>query len=321
MGWFRRRRGDTTPGYEDNAALGGFGGYQPSDPPRFPSGAGFETPVEEPPRAAPKRISPAPKRPKWRRSSRAPWVGLALIALIAGVLNAFGLGKSHRPSPPASRPPLVSTPSPRVAVPALVEGWKSVAGKDGTYAYDVPPNWSPEPGTLHGWEKTAAVPGISLITSAFLDSGFCPGQGASKRGGAGVTTENVADPDAAARQAVSDLGVSHYSPDNGPLARVTPEPGVDATVDTLKETKLPARVVVALVVPSEVGGCSPQRALVAAMAFGSNDPGKSGVVMAYADQDVPGAATREQLLRILHSYRFVPAADRSMTTPPPTTYR
>ena len=317
MGWFRRRRDDATPGYEDNAALSGFGGYQPSDAPRFPSGTGFETPPEE--RAEPRRIAPAPKRPKWRRSSRAPWVGLALIALIAGLVNAFG-GKSDKPSTP--RAPVVATQAPRFAVPAVVTGWKSVAGKEGTYAYDVPPRWSPEPSTLHGWEKTAPAPGISLITSAFLDSGFCPSRSASKRGGSGLTTEDVADPEVAARKAVSDLGVSHYSPDNGPPAQVTLEPGTDATVETLKGTKLPARIVVGSVVPSDAGECMPKRALVAAMAFGStSDATKSGVVMAYADQDVAGAATRDELLQIVRSYRFVPAADRSMTTPPPKTYR
>ncbi len=314
MGWFRRRRDDTTPGYEDNAALNGFGGYQPSDAPRFPSSTGFET--EE--RAQPQRIRPAPKRPKWRRSSRAPWVGLALIALIAGVVNAFG--KSH--DAPAPRKPVVSTQTPRFAVPASIDGWKPVAGKDGTFAYDVPPSWSPEPTVLHGWEKTAAVPGLTLITSAFLDSGFCPSQSASKRGGSGLTTENVADPEAAARKAVSDLGVSHYSPDNGPLAQVSLEPGTDATVETLKGTKLPARIVVGSVVPSDTGECMPKRALVAAMAFTStSDATKSAIVMAYADQDVPGAASRDELLKVVRSYRFVPAADRSMTTPPPKTYR
>src|SRR5213078_2221747 len=82
------------------------------------------------PRAKPKRIRPARKPLKWRR---APWLGLALIALIAGVLNALGVGK---PRPASSSPaPVVGTPSPRVAVPAVVAGWQSVAGRDGSYAY------------------------------------------------------------------------------------------------------------------------------------------------------------------------------------------
>lgn len=321
MGLFRRRD-DTTPGYEDNAALRGFGGYEPADAPRFPSSDGFGAPPTgapqpEPPRAEPKRIRPAAKPPtKWRR---APWLGLVLIALIAGVLNALGVGKTHRtPSTPTSRPPLVTTPSPRVAVPPSVAGWQPVAADDGSFAYDVPPNWQPAPTTLHGWEKTAAVPGIRLITSAFLGRDFC---GRSDLGGAGVTTEPVADADAAARKAVTDLGVSAYSPDNGPLAQVTPDAGADAQVTKEDGTKAPARVIVAEVVPSDTGECVAKHALVAALAFTGKNSGSSGVVLAYSDADRPGSASREELLRVVQSYRFVAAADRSTTTPPPTTVR
>jgi hypothetical protein len=318
MGRFRRRD-ETTPGYEDNAALRGFGGYEPADAPRFPSSDGFEPPRAElppvePPRAQPKRIRAAAKPLKWRR---APWVGIVLIALIAGVLNALGVGKSHRPAP-APRTPVVETPSPRVVVPAAVSGWQSVAARDGSYAYDVPPSWTPAPGTLHGWEKTAVVPGIRLITSAFLGEDFCEH---ANLGGAGVTTEPVADAGEAARKAVTDLGVSAFSPDSGPLAEVTPDAGTDAQVTKADGTKSPARIVVADVVPTETGPCWAKHALVAALGFGNGTGGASGVVVAYADADRSGPAIRDDLARILQSYRFVPAADRSTTTPPPTTRR
>ncbi|HKN51759.1 MAG TPA: hypothetical protein VJX66_04620, partial [Amycolatopsis sp.] len=71
----------------------------------------------------------------------------------------------------------------------------------------------------------------------------------------------------------------------------------------------------------ETGPCVPKRALVAALAFTGAGKQESGALVVYADQDVPGAATRDDLLKILHSYRFVPASQRSTTTPPPTTYR
>ncbi|WP_206786614.1 hypothetical protein [Amycolatopsis sp. MtRt-6] len=298
MGLFSRRPEDVTPGYEDNAALRGFGGYEPADAPR----------------AQPKRIRPRPKPLKWRR---APWFGLVFIALVAGVLNALGVGK---PRPASSTPPpapLVVTPSPRAAVPAVVAGWQSVAGRDGSYAYDVPANWVPAPTTLHGWEKTAAVPGLRLITSAFLGEDFC---GENTIGGAGVTTQPPPDLDAAARKAVTDLAVSAYSPDNGPLAAVTPDAGADARITKADGTAVPARVVVAEVVPTETGECAPRHALVAALAFG-NGSGASGVVVAYADSDRGGPSVRDDLVRIVRSYRFVPEAQRSTTTPPPTTYR
>ncbi|MFB9685571.1 hypothetical protein [Amycolatopsis plumensis] len=276
MGVFSRRSEDPAPGYEDNAALRGFGGYEPADAPR----------------ARPKRIRARPKPLKWRR---APWFGLVFIALVAGVLNALGVGKQHPASSSPPPAPVVVTPSPRAAVPAAVAGWQSVAGRDGSYAYDVPPNWEPSPGTQHGWD------GIRLITSAFL----------AKCGGAGVTTEPLTDLDAAARTAATDLATAAYggSPQVGP--------GADAQVTKADGTAIPARVVVAEVTPAAPGECATRHAVVATLAFGGNS-GTSGVVVAYADSD---RSAREELERIVRSYRFVPVTDRSTTTPPPTTYR
>ncbi|MGW3963833.1 hypothetical protein ACWED2_28730 [Amycolatopsis sp. NPDC005003] len=272
-----RRSEDSTPGYEDNAALRGFGGYEPADAPR----------------ARPKRIRPKLKPLKWRR---APWFGLVFIALVAGVLNALGVGRQHpaSSSPPPSSPQVV-TPSPRAAVPAVVAGWQPVAGRDGSYAYDVPPNWEPSPGTQHGWA------GIRLITSAFL----------GKCGGAGVTTEPLTDLDAAAHKAATDLATAAY----GGAPQVSP--GADAQVTKADGTAVPARIVVAEVTPTAPGECPTRHAVVATLAFGGNS-GTSGVVVAYADSD---RSAREELERIVRSYRFVPAKDRGTTTPPPTTYR
>lgn len=269
-----RRSDDETPGYEDNAALRGFGGYEPADAPR----------------AQPKRIRPKLKPLKWRR---APWFGLVFIALVAGVLNALGVGKPHPASSSPSPAPLVVTPSPRAVVPAAVEGWQPVAGRDGAYAYDVPPNWQPTPDTQHGWA------GIRLITSAFL--GKCGG-------GAGLTTEPLADLEAAARKAATDLAKGAYG--------AVPEigPGTDAQVPRADGTAVPARVVVASVTPAQTGECAVPHAQLAVLAFGG-DSGTSGVLVAY------GESAREDLVRIVRSYRFVPAAARGTTTPPPTTVR
>ena len=73
-------------------------------------------------------------------------------------------------------------------------------------------------------------------------------------------------------------------------------------------------------VPSKPDECAAKHALVVAMGFGTG-PGASGVVVAYADSDRSGPSIREDLVKIVQSYRFVPAADRGTTTPPPTTYR
>ncbi|MBE8525481.1 hypothetical protein ILP97_49760 [Amycolatopsis sp. H6(2020)] len=289
MGLFSRRpenTTDATPGYEDNAALRGFGGYEPADAPR----------------AQPKRIRPRPKPLKWRR---APWFGLVFIALVAGVLNALGVGKPHPASSSPPPAPLVVTPSPRAVVPAAVAGWQSVAGRDGSYAYDVPPDWEPAPDTQHGWD------GIRLITSAFLGKYAC---GTSTLGGAGVTTEPLEDLEAAARKAATDVAAGAYG-GTPQLSSAT-----EAQVKRADGTSVPARIVVAEVAGTHGGGCAAKHAVVVAMGFGGSSS-VSGVVVAYADTDRSGPSIREDLARIVRSYRFVAAADRGTTTPPPTTVR
>lgn len=288
MGRLSRRREDAKPGYEDNAALRGFGGYEPADAPR----------------AQPKRIRPRPKPLKWRR---APWFGLAFIALVAGVINALGVGKPHPASSSPSPSQPVVTPSPQVVVPPVVAGWQSVAGRDGGYAYDVPPNWEPDPGTHQDWND----PAVRLITSAFLGRYSC---GSGVLGGAGVTTEPQEDPETAARKAATDVVAGAYGG--------TPQlgPATEAQVTKADGTAVPARIVVAEVTPARPGGCAAKHALVVAMGFG-NGSGASGVMVAYADSDRAGPSVRDDLVRIVRSYRFVPANDRSTTTPPPTTYR
>ena len=286
MARFSRRREDATPGSEDNAALRGSGGYEPEDAPR----------------AQPKRIRPRPKPLKWRR---APWFGLAFIALVAGVLNALGVGKPHPApsSPPPSEP--VVTPSARVAVPPVVVGWQSVTGGDGAYAYDVPPSWQPDPDTQQSW----GGPGIKLITSAFLGKYSC---GTSVLGGAGVATEPLEDPEAAARKAAADVTAGAYGG--------TPQvgPAMDVRVTKADGTAVPAWIVFAEVVPTHTGGCVAKHAMVVAMGFG-NGSGASGVMVAYADTDRSGPSVRDDLVRIVRSYRFVPPKGRVTIPPPPTT--
>jgi hypothetical protein len=179
--------------------------------------------MSDAPRARPKRIRPAPEPLRWRR---APWLGLALVALIAGVLNALGVGKPR---------PAASAPAPR---------WQAVVAPDGGYAYDVPPDWEPAPATQQNW------PGIRLVTSALLGRGPC-----GTRGGAGVVTTQPADPEAAARKAAADVAAGAY----GGVARLGPATHLDGT-------SAPARLVVAEVEPAATGECAAKHAVVVALA-------------------------------------------------------
>jgi hypothetical protein len=254
-------------------------------------------------RAEPQRIRPPAKPGRKRRGSRVAWVVVVVLGLGAAALNVFSTG-NHRSTP--NRPPVGYTPEPRVTVPAVVAGWQSVSGRDGSYAYDVPPSWTPKPGTVHGWDKTATAPGITLSTSAFVDESFCPGVSGSRRGGAGVTTEPTGDAEQAVRKAVDDLAVSAY----GLESARTPGPAEDATLQ-IGQAQKPTRMVFADVAPKDDGPCTSKHVLVGAIAI--SGPASSAVLVAYADQEVPGA--RDDLTRILRSYRGVLASDRATSTP------
>ncbi|MFK0251086.1 hypothetical protein ACIQUM_40860 [Amycolatopsis azurea] len=313
MGLFGKKRGDA-PGYEDNAALDGFGGYQPSD-----SSGYSPTPEPAEPKPEPEPQKPA-KQPMSRSGRRAMYGFFATLGVIAVAALANNGDRSSDSGAPTSRTPIVYTPSPRVVAPPVTEGWQSVAGADGQVAYDVPPNWTPKPGTVHGWEKSALVPGISMFSSAFVGDGHCPQVKGSRVGGSGMTTVKVADAAAAANKAVNDLAVSAYNPDEGPLAaKIVAEPAqaTEFTLGTGK--KAPASIVIAEVTLAQTGPCIPKRALVGVQAVDMGDA--SAALLVYSDQDEQGSADREQILKILKTYRGVPEADRKTITPPPSTLR
>ncbi|MBE1573129.1 hypothetical protein ACFORH_31000 [Amycolatopsis roodepoortensis] len=308
---FGKKRRDS-PGYEDNAALDGFGGYQPSDSSGYTPAP--ETPAPEP---EPEPEKPA-KQPMSRSGRRAMYGFFATIGVITVAALANNSDRSDS-SGPTTRAPVVYTPSPRVVAPPVTEGWQSVAGKDGVYAYDVPPNWIPKPGTIHGWEKGTQVPGITMVASAFVGEGYCPQEKGSRVGGAGVANIKVSDPAAAAKKAVDDLAVSAYNPENGPLtAKITPEPPQPAEFTLGTGKKVPASIVFAEVV-TPPGPCGVQRALVGVLAPELGDA--SAALAVYSGQGAPGGADRELILKILKTYRGVPEADRKTITPPPSTLR
>ncbi|WP_410580226.1 hypothetical protein [Amycolatopsis sp. lyj-108] len=311
MGLFGKKRGDS-PGYEDNAALDGFGGYQPSD------SSGYTPPVPE--LAAPVEPEPQPaKQPMSRSGRRAMYGFFATLGVIAVATLANNGSDRSSSSTPTTRAPIVYTPSPQVVAPPVTDGWQSVAGKDGVYAYDVPPNWTPKPGTIHGWEKGTQVPGIRMVASAFVGDGYCPQDKESRIGGSGVTNVKVSEPSAAAQKAIDDLAVSAYNPENGPLtAKITKEPAQPAEFTLGTGKKVPASIVLAEVV-TPPGPCGARRALVGVLA---PELGEASAALAvYSGQDTPGGADREQILKILKTYRGVPEADRKTITPPPSTLR
>lgn len=332
MGWFGRKRRDDG-GYQDNAALSGFGGYEPSGAPKFPS-AGYEKTAPKPSEPAPQpqgtpppeegadplrqSLTPAQLRRSTPRKTNLRLVKAVPILIMIGIFgyNIFSTKSHHSASTDDTpRAPRTYQPDPKVVVPPVVAGWQSVPGKDGSYAYDVPPSWKPAPTTLHGWDPVAGSSGINLTTSAFLGKGSCKEDPVGQFGGAGFTTEKTSDAAEAARKAVTDLGISAYTGEGAPAAKVTPGAPEKTEVKIENESR-EGTLVVAEVAPSNAP-CQPQSVLVGALALKAGD--RSAVLVAYSEQGRPGSASRDDLVRILHSYRGVPAADRSTTTPPPTT--
>ncbi|WP_410605574.1 hypothetical protein [Amycolatopsis sp. lyj-90] len=311
---FGKKRGDS-PGYEDKQALSGFGGYEPSDSPGY-----TPSPVEPVSEPTLEPSKPA-KQPMSRSGRRAMYGFFATLGVIAvAALANNGSDRSSSSSTPTTRAPVVYTPSPRVVAPPVTDGWQSVAGADGLVAYDVPPNWTPKPGTIHGWEKTALVPGISMFSSAFVGDDYCPAVKGSRIGGSGLTTVKVADAPGAANKALYDLVVSAYNPEEGPLsAKIVADPPQQAEFTLGTGKKAPANILIAEVTLGYTGTCIPKRALVGVQAVDMGDA--SAALLVYSDQDQQGSADREQILKILKTYRGVPEADRKTITPPPSTLR
>ncbi|PXY21637.1 hypothetical protein [Prauserella endophytica] len=314
MGWWRRKPDDLSAryGYEDRAALKGIGGYEPAD-------SADATPdfVRRSPQAPP---PPEPPKPRPKRT-KAPLAVVLLLTLLGGVISlARGIaGNLEDDEASSSAPPVTEaapyTPEPDVIVPAVVEGWQSVAGGDGVYAYDVPPSWTPEPSVVHGWEADDVRPGITLAASAFTGGEVCDHR---DRGGAGVTPVESADPASAARETAENLAGHAYTEEGGPAPTLDTGAPEQATVSFGGDATQPASITV-VEVTTEGGGCLPDRALVAAIAVEpAGGSGRIPVLVAYADQDYAGAPTRDELLRILQSLRSVPEEDRTTVPATPT---
>jgi hypothetical protein len=312
MGRFRRGR-TQAGGYEDNAALKGIGGYQPADTPATIQ------PAPAPPVSAP-QVEAGPHRPR-RRKSRA---GVGLLVILLLLLLAY-VGKragdtahdTGARGSSATRSWTPPPPRPSVVVPVAVAGWQAVPAGDGSYAYDVPASWVAKPGTIHGWEADATGAGLTLATSAFAGQGYCPADKDRDRSGSGVSAVAQADPVRAAEQLARDVARLAYTPASGPQPAIA--------IDPPELTQVPlagpraAILTVAEVTPPGTGGeCLPPRGLVGVLAMSPADAGgKSPAVVVYTDQGVPGATSREELVRILRSFRGVPEKDRTTVTPTP----
>ncbi|ASR34801.1 hypothetical protein BAY61_07240 [Prauserella marina] len=328
MSWFRGKKDPGNGyGYEDRAALKGVGGYEPADPadatPRSVTSAPRSTGTSSPdagglPPAPPPRPGLQPSLSGARRGRKSGTAGaitagvVAVVAVFGGVVMSVGAKdsseKAQSESERSSEAPY--SPPPVIEVPAAVPGWQPVVGRDGSYAYDVPPEWTPEPGVTHGWESG---PGISLSTSAFLDPGYCGGDDPSRRAGSGLTIVEDTSVRAAAEETVRVVAMSGFRTDAGELPAVAPDPSVPVEL-SFDGQAVEAMVAVATVwVAEHAEPCLASSVLVGAVAVPTQG-GDSIVLVAYADEDKSDA---DELTRVLTSLRTVAEEDRT-TVPGPT---
>ncbi|GAA1203490.1 hypothetical protein [Prauserella alba] len=277
-------------------------------------------PAQQP--AAPGPGGPVPP-PRVKTSSRAAgrrrsigWIPpLVAVAAMWGVPQLFPEDDGTSAHVDSDAPTSEYTPPPetRVSVPAAVDGWHSVAGGDGAYAYDVPPDWQPEQGVVHGWEAGGGYDArFALSTSAFVGK-EC--DDATHAGGAGVTSYDR-PVDAAARPLVEEVSARAYAADGGakPRVRVVAEDAGRFSGGERGSGR--TRSLIAEVTPAEPGGCVPDRAVVGTRTVGSAEgDGTVVALVVYADAEL---ASAEDVRRILGSFRGVPESDRSTVTVTPT---
>ncbi|MDI5974814.1 hypothetical protein [Amycolatopsis magusensis] len=256
-----------------------------------------------------------------RRSSGAAFGFFAVILFGAGYFfsQQGSDATDHTPPPSTSRTPY--TPPPKVVVPAVVDGWQSVAGGEGAYAYDVPARWTPKPGTVHGWEGEGQ-PKVVMSTSAFYGDGFCPADDDSRLGGAGVRPDTQTDPAVAAEQFATSVANRAYTWDGPPpQLRVGPPEAAEMSLGDGKTR--PATIRLVDVTTSGGHPCLAKQAVVGVIAASSADTAKPGTVLlaVYADQTAPDFTTKDEIQRILRSYRAVPAAQRTTVPASPSNPR
>lgn len=211
--------------------------------------------------------------------------------------------ESESPEPPREPAEEESTGIPsddQEFVPANVPGWTGVSWPNFEMIYDVPPDWTPEPGELSGMENAAGEREILSATSVYLPD-VCPEVGASYRAKVGVTVGDGTDPVSAARAKLESWARIGLSGEDGaapPPVRFNPPQPV-----RVNNGQTDATLVSGMVTPAPGGDCPAPAVYLAAIAFKTDTEGSSPMLFAHADQDVPGAVPPELVNQVLQTFR------------------
>lgn len=244
------------------------------------------------------------------RKSRAPLIAtLAITAVGALVVTATVLivRDSEGRAIPAttsetttSTAPAGKTENVRKPVSPVVPGWKGMALLEFGIAYDVPPNWKPETGSVSGFEGRGEEKATLSGFSGYKKD-FCPQDDMSYRARVGISGADERDPVVAAEQAIRKWARLGWGTEAGAPPAVTMNPPKPVSVD---DGRVDGQLVSATITPAEPGPCVPPTMFVSVLAL-PNDSG-AALLIGLADQGVPDAVAPADIDRALTSVRWLP---------------
>ncbi|MDR7300549.1 hypothetical protein [Haloactinomyces albus] len=205
------------------------------------------------------------------------------------------------PSAPLSATaPASKTENVRKPVAPVVDGWQGMALLEFGIAYDIPPGWEPETGSLSGFEDGSEKVTMSGYSSYKRD--FCPEEDLSFRARVGLTGSDSPDPATAANNAFRKWARMGWGTAAGELPRLTRNPAKSVTLDG---GRVDATIFSGTIIPAEPGPCSPPSVFVSILAIGGNDGSDAALMIGIADQGVPGAVPPADINRSLTSVRWL----------------
>ena len=309
------------------AALRGSGiGAPQAAPSSAGTTAGWPRPAAAPGRDAATYQDEPPGTAENRRSKRGRRTGLlvglaAAVAVVAGGVAALEWYPTtgHTPAPTPTRSVPSPAPGDRSETKPVIAGWRVTLAPQYGIAYDAPPNWkmdAPDYAIYFQDAKDnilAAEKGVAEI-----DRGKCTLAVAGLRGGSSPVPNPSEDQLGALRSAAGDEARKWAAAAYGAAATPPREPrtstGPSGTITLNGITA--ARASVAVTPAAGGDACTPPHAMVETIAMAAA-PGSSSVgpvfFTLFADRNVPGQATDDDLKKIISSVR--PYSCPAGTTP------
>jgi hypothetical protein len=203
--------------------------------------------------------------------------------------------QSSAPRTPTRTPSTQPTPSPP-DVPAVVPGWTAVESRE-LVAYDVPPDWKVEEGSLlTGFQAPGGL--VIMHNSATFKDGACPADSSSSRGRAGLVSPK-GQPAKEAAAAISKQWAEVAALDDGGTGATVG--GTTVTTVTVAAGSTEATAATTVLTIPHPQPCQAPSMTFTAVSF--EVKGQVVVFMLYLDQGMPDALPQDVAARIIGSLR------------------